>query len=168
MPASSVLARVFYDSSVAQSVLSAQVARQYFKIKNYTITLTDTKGLNESGMAGLISAITITTLAEIAVACGTQATYSTAGKFTYDQVALLDSLLATNNKGASVNAGTCQSNSTVTNIVLASTASAVDDTYNGMYIKTAGTTPVFRKILDYTGSSRIATVLTTTNGCYYN
>ena len=155
------LATIFYDSTSVQSILSWQVSRLYFKTNGYTITSVDTAGCNQSALANLISAITVNTLTAVAVACGTQVTYSTTGKFTYDQVASLDSLLLPAQKGTVVTSGTCGSNSTVTNIVLTG-ASSVDDTYNGMYVKTAGTTAVYRYITDYTGSGTIATVRTTT------
>ena len=156
------LAVIFYDATSAQSCGAWGVALQYARTKNYTVTSVNTAAANESALAALISAITINTLTAVIIACGTQATYSTAGKFTGDQVASLDSLLVTGSKGTVVTSGTCQSNSTVTNIVLAAGASAVTDYYKGMFIKTAGTTAVYRKITAYDGSTKIATVATTT------
>lgn len=151
----------FYDSSSEQSILSRAIALVKYGYNN-TITSYDTKGLNSASMDSLISGISAGTLTRVVLSNGTQATYSTAGKFINTQVATLDSLLKTANKGTSVRAGTCQANSTVTEIVLDSGASAVDDTYNGMYIKTAGTTAVYRRITDYVGSTKTCTVVTTT------
>lgn len=61
-----------------------------------------------------------------------------------------------------VNAGTAQAGTTAT-ITLASTASAVDDYYNGMPIFITNDTPtgiagVMRTITDYVGSTKVATV----------
>ena len=155
------LAALFYNSANAESVKAAQVARKYFKTKKYTITKYDTATKNEGAMLTLIDTITVNTLTECIIACPTQATYSAAGSLTYDQVAYLDSKMITASKGTVVKAGTCGANTTVTNIVTAG-GSTVNDTYIGMYVKTAGTTAVYRYITAYTGSGTIATVATTT------
>jgi len=56
--------------------------------------------------------------------------------------------------------GTCQAGSTTANIVLAATASAVDDYYNGWVIKLDGGTNSgeYRVIVDYDGATTTATV----------
>ena len=151
----------FYNSSDEQSILSRAIGLAKYAGSN-DITSYDTKGKNKSALDSLIATVSAGTCTRILVSNGTQATYSVAGKFIYDQIGTLDSLLKTANKGTSVRAGTCQSNSTVTNIVLDSGASAVDDYYKGMWIKTAGTTAVYRYITGYTGTSKIATCATTT------
>lgn len=149
--------RNFYTKTSEQSILSRAVALAKYGNDN-SITATDTAGLNESGLAALIAAITIGTLDKIVLSCGSQATYSAAGKFTYDQIALMDSLLKTAKKGTSVRAGTCQSNSTKTEIKLDTGASAVEDYYKGMYVKTAGTTAVYRYVTAYNGTTKVCTV----------
>ena len=151
----------FYDSSKEQSILSKAVAFAKYGADN-TITGYDTKGKDKAAMDTLIDTITDGSCTRVVVSNPTQATYSAAGLFIYDQLAYLDICLATANKGTSVNAGTCRSNATVTEIILGTGASDQDDTYNGMYIKTAGTTAVYRVITDYVGTTRACTVATTT------
>jgi len=151
-----------FDSSKEQSILSRAVGLAKYS-KNYQITSYDTKGLAESPLASLIATIAATTHSRVMVHCGTQATYSAAGLLTYDQIASLDAKLITANKGTVVISGTCGSHSTATEIVLTGAdVSTVDDHYNGMYIKTAGTTAVYRYITDYVGSTKTCTVATTT------
>jgi len=58
--------------------------------------------------------------------------------------------------------GTCQSNATATDIILASAQTEADDYFNDMIVVTAGTTVKARVINDYTQSSDTCTVDTTT------
>lgn len=152
---------LFYDSSKVQSILSMNVARLKFDISGNDVEIIDTVGSNEAAVLVLIDTLTDDTMHEIAVCTITEASYTETGRMTYDQVAYLDSKLVTANKGTSVRANTCQANSTVTEIVLDSGASASNDYYNGMYIKTDGTTDVYRYISDYVGATKICTVVTT-------
>ena len=155
------LITVFYKKTDEQSILCRAVAIAKYGASN-DITSVNVGTSDENALAALIAAVTVNTQSRIVLAYGTQATYSTAGKFTYDQIASMDTRLKTANKGTSVRAGTCQSNSTGTQIKLDASASAVTDYYKGMYIKTAGTTAVQRYITAYDGSTKICTVADTT------
>lgn len=155
------LARIFYNSGVLQSVMSMQIARIKAQDSGYTTTVTDLAGISTGVIDTLLDNIADDTITAIYVACLTSSTGATA-KLSYDQLAFLNQLLVTASKGVEITSGTAQSNSTKTNIILAAaTASASDDTYNGKYIRTAGTTAVSRYISDYTGSSKIAVVANT-------
>lgn len=77
---------------------------------------------------------------------------------------------AANNTGAGdvvsdtpVHSGTAQAGSTATTIVLQGTASAVNDFYNGSWIRITGGTGVnqVRRILDYDGTTKTATIYST-------
>jgi len=155
------LARIYYNSNVFQSVLSMQVAQIKSEILGYTTTITDIYNVTGANITTAIGNIADSTLTAIFVCALTNATSATS-KISYDQLALLETKLVTGSKGVVVTTGTAESNSTQTNIILAAaSASAVDDTYNGKYIITAGTTPIARYISDYTGSTRICTVVAT-------
>lgn len=154
------LAAIFFNSTLVQSVMSMQIARIKCDVAGYTPTIIDTAGLDEAGITTAIDTITNTTMTAIYVSCTTASTHS-AGVMTYDQVAYLDIKLITASKGTSYAAGTCQSNSTTTYIKIAADSSASNDYYNGKYIKTAGSTVVYRYISDYTGSSTTAVVTDT-------
>lgn len=157
------LAHIFYNSAVLQSVMSMQIARVKADTMGYTTTLTDLTGKNEAQLLTAVQAVGSGTQTSVYVCCATQATYSSSGTLTYDQLAMIDKCLITASKGVTITSGTCQSNSTATYIILAAaTASAVDDAYNNKYIRTAGTTEKYRIITDYTGSSKTAVVATTT------
>lgn len=161
------LSATFYNSTVLQSVMSMQIAKIKAESMGYSNTVVDIAGLVTGDVTTAITNISAGTLTAVYVACLTNATAAT-GKISRDQLALIDSLLITASKGVTITAGTAESNSTVTNIILAATAasgaatSAVDDTYNGKYIRTTGTTAVYKIITDYTGTSRIAVCTTTT------
>ena len=152
-------AHIFYNSSSYMSQIVMQVCRIHPEQQGYTTTLTDVTGKNNAQLLSAVQAVTDMTA--VYVATTTQATYSSAGVLTYDHIAEIDNCLVTASKGTSIATGTCQSNATPTNIILATTASDADDTYNGKYIRTAGSTVKSRYISDYTGSSRTAVVVTT-------
>lgn len=156
------LAHIFYNSALVQSVISMQIARIKAETMGYTTTITDLTGKNEAQLLEAVQAVSAGTMTEVYVCSTTQATYSSAGLLTYDHLAEIDNCLITASKGVTVVSGTCGSNSTVTEIVLASTASAVDDTYNGKFIRTAGGLAKNRYITDYVGSTKACTVATTT------
>ena len=141
------------------SQMVMQVCRIHAEQQGYTTTLTDVTGKNNAQLLSAVQAVTAMTA--VYVATTTQATYSSAGVLTYDHIAELDNCLVTASKGTSIATGTAQSNATPTNIILATTASDQDDTYNDMYIRTAGVTAKNRIITDYTGSSRTAVVAST-------
>jgi hypothetical protein len=159
------LAAIFYNGGATstigwESYALGHIAQMKADSLGYTTTWYNTYGLDEAGITSLIDTITNATLTAAYICCTTDATHA-AGVMTHDQVAYLDVKMITASKGTVVTSGTAASNSTVTDIVLASTASASNDTYNGMYIKTAGVTAVYRKITDYTGSSKTAIVVST-------
>lgn len=154
-------AHIFYDSAVLQSVMSMQIARIKCDIMGYTTTLTDVTGKNNAQLATAIDAVTGMTAVYV---CNlTQTTYSSAGKFTNDHIGEIDNCLIAASKGATVTSGSLQSNSTATECILASTASASDDTYNGKYIRFSVTTTKNRYITDYAGTSKTCTFVTTSS-----
>lgn len=80
--------------------------------------------------------------------------------FGTSNLAELDTIIT----GTTINEGSVQANASATAIVLASTASSADDTYNNKFVKAVvdESTTHFRLITDYTGSSRSCAVATTT------
>ena len=156
------LAHIFYNSALLQSILSMQIARIHAEKQGYTTTLTDVTGKNQSQLLSAITDISVNTMTAVYVCSTTQATYSAAGLFTNDHLAEIDNLLVTASKGTTITSGTLQSNATVTEAILAAaTASAVDDTYNGYNIRTAGTTAKNRYITDYVGTTKTVTIVST-------
>jgi len=155
---------VFYNSGSAQSLAAAWLLK-YSSTYGGLIDWFDTKGKDAAGITTLIGTATPDAYTKVFLLVS-NATAHAAGCFTNDQVASLDVLLIDANKGSAVGnlitTGAAASNSTVTNIVLASTGSAVDDFYNLRYVKTTGVTAVYKIITDYTGSSKTAVVTTTT------
>jgi len=152
------LQHCFYDSTEAQSILGAQIAKYKY---GSTLTLTDTAGQNEATISGYVAALTDDSLTDVFVLVDVAATHAT-GNMLYDDIALLRDKMITASKGTTVTSGTCQANATVTEIILPSGSSAVNDFYNEMYIITAGTTAKARQIKDYVGATVTATVNTTT------
>ena len=150
--------KIWYNKTDEQSILAAAVAFVKYNVPDVTFSIVDTSGKNESAMLALITGSAYT---DIVVACKTQATYSVAGGFTYDQVALMDSLFTTARRAATVESGTCGSNSTATEIVMTGAGGSNDD-YIGYNVRTAGVTAVYRYITDYVSSTEAATVTTTT------
>lgn len=153
----------FYNSAQPADILACWLVK-YHETYGDDVTFVDTTGLDEAGMAGLISGASADTYTDIFVLTGVAATHA-AGDFTYDQIASLDGLLTTANKGTAtanvITTGTAQSNSTKTNIKLKSGDTAITDEYNNMYIVTAGVTAVYRQITDYDASTKVATVVDT-------
>ena len=155
------LSRIFYSSTVLQSIISMQLARIKSDEMGYTSTITDIAGILTADIDTLLDAITDHTITAIYVSCLTNSTAAT-GKLSYDQLAFLNQLLVTASKGVVMDSGTCQHNTGTTSIIFAAaTASATNDTYNGKYVRTAGVTAISRYISDYDGSSKVATVITT-------
>ena len=131
-----------------------------------SVTNQDLKGLSTGQIASLVTSLLAVSppVYDVVNICVPTQTSTATNKLTYDQVAALDLVLKTTKQGTVnniVHAGTAASNSTQTNIVLDSGASAVDDYYKGMYIVTAGVTAVTRMITGYTGATKIATVVAT-------
>ena len=131
-----------------------------------SVTNQDLKGMSTWQIASLITSLLAVSppIYDYVNICVPTQTSTATNKLTYDQVAALDAILKTTKQGTVnniVRAGTAASNSTQTNIVLDSGASAVDDYYKGMYIVTAGVTAVTRMITGYTGTTKIATVVAT-------
>lgn len=126
--------------------------------------LKDLNAITTGDITTWIGTLTDDNYNQIFLACDTQSAGATA-KLSYDQVASLDAKMATGYKGTVVNSGSCQANVDATKIYLDATASAVNDYYLGMYIKTAGVTAVYRYVKGYVGATKIATVNTTTVAC---
>lgn len=124
-------------------------------------TVKDVTGITTGNITTYITGLTDTHYDEIFIYCVTQDTGAT-GLLSFQQVANLQAKMKTAKKGTVVVDGTSQTNTTATEIVLDSDASSEDDTYNGMFIKTTGTTAVIRYISDYVGSTKTCTVPTTT------
>jgi hypothetical protein len=164
---------IFYSSALEQSIISKEIA--YLKCESdiaqststskagSTITVKDVAGVTTGDMTTYIGTLASDVYSEIYITCLTNVTPATS-KLSFDQIASLDAKLITANKGTVVLAGTLASNSTATEFVIPSgdSPSAVDDFYNGMYLKTVGTTAVYRYIKDYTGSGAVGVINTST------
>lgn len=150
--------KIWYNKTDAQSILAAAIQYMKYNVPGVTFSVVDTSGKNEAAMLALVTGTNYT---DIVVACGTQATYSTAGKFTYDQLALMDGMFTSARRASTVKSGTCGANSTATNIVITG-AGGSDDDYIGYNVRTSGAATVYRYITDYTASGEIAVVATTT------
>lgn len=139
---------VFYDSksTAGQSQVSAFAAA----LTRPNAILTDVTGLDAAGINALFADLVTAkaTIDEIVVAMPSNT-------FGYANLAELSTIV----DPTEVTTGTAQANATATNIVLASSASAVDDFYNGMFISVGAH---YRLITDYVGSTKTCTVATTT------
>ena len=147
----------FYDATEDKGLIAAFALKHKY---GSDISFTNTYGKDASAMTAAVAALDDDTYTSIFVLVDNAATHA-AGNFTNDQIASLRDKMITASKGTTIDSGTCQANSTATEIVLAATASASNDTYNGMYIVTDGTTEVFRAIADYVGTTTTATVVST-------
>lgn len=94
--------------------------------------------------------------------CATTQLAGATGVLSFYQVALLIPKMISTRRGTIERTGTCQTNATVTDIILDAGASAVNDYYNGMFIVTAVGIVKQRYITGYTGASVTAVVSTTT------
>ena len=150
---------IFYNSSdtTGQGALVKEISRLKYDVASATITVKDIKGLSAANIISYIGGLSTGTYNDVVISCTVDGRY-----MTNDIVALCDSLLITANKGTSVLAGTCRANATVTEIILSVAASGDDDAYNGMFVKTAGTTAIYRYITDYVGTTATLTCATTT------
>jgi len=139
---------IFYDSKSTAG--QSQVAAFSALLTRPSGVLTDVNGLNVSQINGLFAALVAdkANIDEVVVAM-------TATTFGYANLAELSTIV----DPTEVTTGTAAANAVATNIVLAASASAVDDFYNGMYI-TVGAH--YRLITDYVGSTKTCTVATTT------
>ena len=151
---------LFYNSNVIESALAHMIAKKYYTKNGWTITEKDTYGVLTGAIDTYIATLTADNYHKVEIFSEVAVTGATS-KITYDQIASLRTYMATGYKGTTINEGTCQANSTSTNIKLAAAASAVDDFYNGNFIVTEGTTEVDRYITDYTGSSKVSVVADT-------
>jgi len=149
--------KCFYDSTEEKGLLGAFALKDKY---GSSISFTDCQGKNEAQMLATISGLTDDTYTSFFVLVDVDTSHAEAD-FTYDQIAAMRDKLITASKGTTVTSGTAQANSTKTEIILAAGSSAVNDTYNGNYIATAGTTAVNRYITDYVGSTVTATVTDT-------
>lgn len=147
----------FYDATETKGLIGAFALKDKY---GSDIGFTNTYGKNESAMTAAIAALDDDTYTTIFVLVDNAATHA-AGNFTNDQIASIRDKMITASKGTVIDSGTAQANSTVTEIILAATASAVNDTYNGYFIETTGTTSVFRAITNYVGATTTATVVST-------
>lgn len=150
---------IFYNSGSGTATQIKAASDVYYKYHDATIK--DLSGISTGDIDTYIGTLTDDTYDEIWVCCTTNATAAT-GILSFQQLGNLRAKMAVGKKGTVVDEGTCQANSTVTEIILAATASDEDDAYNGMFIETTGTTAVVRYISDYVGLTTTATVLTTT------
>jgi len=149
----------FYDHADEQSLLDLWILREKW---GGDLSVADMAALDEAGITSLIGTLVADTYSKIYI-CNSVAEAHAAGHMTYDQVVSLDAYLATAAKGTPVAlaSGVCQANATTTNIILISTASASNDTYNGYGVTTTGVTAISRYIKDYTGASKVALVVST-------
>ena len=153
---------IIYNSAAAVSSPSQLFAANLALMKYPSATVKDVAGVTTGDITTYVTTTLVDdTYTDIFICCTTQAAGAT-GLLSFDQVAALRSKMITASKGTTVRANTCQANVTATEILLDSGASASNDYYNGMFIETAGTTPVLRYISDYVGSTKACTVNTTT------
>lgn len=149
---------IIYNSGGTAAQIKA-AADCYYKYSDATIY--DAAGVTTGDITTYIGTLTDDYYHAIFICCTSQAAGAT-GLLSFDQVAALRAKMATGYKGTIVDSGTCQGNTTTTDIILAATASGDDDAYNGMFIETAGTTAVLRYITDYDGTSTTCVVTDTT------
>jgi len=151
-----------------QSVLSRGIAQVFFKpngAATAAIVSHDTIGLSTGQIDTLLgTTIVDNTMNAIFVCVPTQAAKAT-NKISYDAIAALDAKIVSGLRGSvnnAVRSNTCQANATTTNIVLDASASAVDNAYQGKYIKTTvGGVSTYHYCTGYTGASKIAVVADT-------
>jgi len=145
---------------LGQSIATAGVCSVHgnYPGSGASMTFKDFKGLTTGNITSYIGGLTANTYHSIYVALPSSATNAT-NTLMQDYIAGLDVNIIAANRGSvnnQVNTGTCQSNSTTTNIILASTASAVDDYYKGMFIKTTvGGVSTYHYCTGYTGASKL-------------
>ena len=160
---------IMFDSSkslLAQSIMSAGIATVHgnYPTSGAVTTYKDFASLSSGDITTYIGALVANTYAAIYVALPSGAT-NTAHTLMNDYIAGLDANIIAANRGSvnnSKSTGTCQSNATTTNIILATTASAVDDAYKGMFIKcTIGASSTYHYCTGYSGTTKIATVADT-------
>lgn len=148
---------IYNSSGTATQLLAANEC--YYKYGDADIE--DVNAVTTGDITTALAALTDDYYTDIFICCTTQAAGAT-GVLSLDQVASLRAKMITASKGTTVRANTCQANAVVTEIILDASASASNDTYNLMYIATAGTTAVYRHIKDYVGATTTCTVNTTT------
>lgn len=141
---------IFYDSSSATSLACAYSGI----LTRDSYVLNDLAGLDAAGILSAVQAEVANkddyTEALICIEINT---------FGVDTLAEMDSILA----GTEVIGGDAQANTTATNVIFESTASATNDFYNAKFVKlVSGETTLYRYISDYVGSSKTATIATTT------
>jgi len=147
---------VFYDSKSTAG--QSQVAAFAAALTRPNAILTDVNGLDAAGINALFADLVTAkaTIDEIVVCMS-------ASTFGYANLAELMTIV----DPTEVDTGTARTNTTATEIILATTASSVNDFYNGMFILADGD---YRLITDYVGSTRTVTVATTgvavTSGTY--
>lgn len=147
---------IFYDSKSTAG--QSQVAAFSAMLTRPNGVLTDVNGLDAAGINALFADLVTdkANIDEIIVAMPSNT-------FGYSNLAELSTIV----DPTEVHTGTARTNTTATEIILATTASAVDDYYNGMFILADGD---YRLIFDYVGTSRTCTVATTgvavTSGTY--
>ncbi len=151
---------IFYksDDSTGQSQLAKAVAN----LKYPDATVYDTKGSDNTAMAAFISGLDDGSCDDIVI-CVDLVTSHAEGKFTAAQAIDLIAKLKSSKQGETLT-GTCQANSTKTEIKLAASGpSETDDAYNLKLIATTGDEAVERLITDYDGTDKVCTVAETTN-----
>lgn len=149
---------IIYNSGGTATQIKA-AADCFYKYSDATIY--DVNGVSTGDITTYIGTLVAASYHAIFICCTTQAN-AASSLLTFNQVAALRAKMAAGYEGTVVNSGTCQANATVTEIVLATTASASNDAYKGMFIETTGTTAVLRYISGYVGATRTATTTTTT------
>jgi hypothetical protein len=161
---------ILYTSLKANAGQSALIAGQSFvKIKpngvGGTVTIKNTVGISTGDIATFLGTTVTANSLDYFFCTIPSATSTATNVITYDQIAALDSRMKTAVRGSltsAITSGTCGTNATTTEIVLAADSSTVDDFYNGKSIACLlnGTT-TYRKITDYVGSTHTITCVTT-------
>jgi hypothetical protein len=152
---------IIYNSAYNVSTPSQLLAANLALMEYPDATLKDVAAVTTGDITTYVSTTLVDdTYTDIFICCVTQSAGAT-GLLSYDQVAMLRPKMITASKGTTVRADTCQANVTVTEIVLDAAASATTNYYRYMFIQTAGVTAVNRYITAYNGTSKVATVSTT-------
>ena len=156
---------ILLNQSDGQHLGAEMILRYYYGKLEANVTVKDCNGVSAGDLTTYLDALDAAAYDKVHVLITADASGGT-GKVSYDQLAGLYPKLKATVLPTAASAGDAQTNTTETNIILASTASADDDAYNLMVavvdVGKAGTSFLYRSISDYTGSSKIAVTTTTT------
>jgi hypothetical protein len=156
---------IFLTQADGQHIAAEMILRYYYGELTTNIEVKDCTGVTKTDLTTYIGTLTDGDFDKIHVLVVADESGGT-GKVSFDQLALLMPKLKTASIPAAVLAGDAQANITATEIILPATGSESDDAYNGMIVAVdvgkVGTNMLYRYIKDYTGTTTLASVNTTT------